>query len=216
MVAAVASTDERTRLFRRLARRNRVVGVLRWLLPVVGAVVLAVVIGTMVLSALGQRFGFANIRIDRDNLVVDTPELTSTTEDGSIYALSALTARVSPTQSDLVDMVEPKFSVTQPTASVMTATALDARLQTSSQLLDVPGTTTVASTDGLAGTLDAMFIDLMNWTMVAGGKVDLTLPDGTRIQADGMTYDRDKKLYTFSRVTLDLPMTPGAAEETAE
>lgn len=220
MVAALASTDDRGRLYRRLVRRNRVVGVLRWLLPAIGALVLAIVIGSMVLAALGQRFGFANIRIDRDNLVVETPELSSTAEDGSVYALSALTARVSPTRNDIVDMVEPQFSLTQPSALVLTATADEARLQTGDQLLDVPGTTTVASTDGMAGTLDAMFVDLMNWTMVAGGKVDLSLADGTRIQADGMTYDRKKKLYTFTRVTLDLPMTPGSnpasAEETAQ
>ncbi|MGV3491527.1 MAG: hypothetical protein ACO1OG_09420 [Devosia sp.] len=203
------SSDPRARIYQRLLQRNRVVGLLRWVVPAAGALVLLVVVGGIVLAGLSQRFGFSNIRIDRDNLVVDTPELTSTTEDGTVYALSATSAKVSITQSDIVDMVEARFTATAPSGDLMIATAVGAQLQTTDQLLEVPGTATLESNGGLNGTLDAVFLDIMNWRMNAAGKVDLTLPDGTHIESDGMTYDREKRHFTFTKVKLQIPMLPG-------
>ncbi|MGV3491921.1 MAG: hypothetical protein ACO1OG_11420 [Devosia sp.] len=205
------SSAPRARVYQRLVRRNRVVALLRWVVPTVGALVLLVVVGGIVLAGLSQRFGFSNIRIDRDNLVVDTPELTSTTEDGTVYALSATSAKVSITQSDIVDMVEARFTATAPSGDLMIATAAGAQLQTTDQLLEVPGTATLESNGGLSGTLDAVFLDIMNWRMTAAGKVDLTLPDGTHIESDGMTYDRETRHFTFTRVKLQIPMLPGEA-----
>jgi hypothetical protein len=209
MAVGAVSSDPRARLYQRLSRRNRIVGALRWLVPAAGALVLLVVVGGIVLAGLSQRFGFSSIRIDRDNLVVETPELTSTTEDGTVYALSALSAKVSVIQTDMVDMVKAMFTATAPTGAVMKATADAAQLQTTDQLLDVPGTAYIEGTDGLKGTMDAVFLDLMNWTLAAGGKVDLTLADGTHIESDSMTYDRKLRRTTFTNVTLTLPMMPG-------
>jgi lipopolysaccharide assembly outer membrane protein LptD (OstA) len=95
---------------------------------------------------------------------------------------------------------------------VTKASASAAQLQTTDQLISVPGTTVVESTDGLKGTLDMVFLDAMNWTLAAGGKVDMTLPDGTHILADSMTYERNAQHYTFRNVTLELPMTPGESQ----
>lgn len=212
MAATAGIADPRTGLYARLQRRNRMVAMLRWAVPVAGLLVLLVVLAGIVIATISQRFGFSNISIDRDKLVVETPQLTSTDETGIVYALSAQSAKVSLTQSDMVDLIEGTLTVTTPTGTVTTATAPAGQLQTTNQLLDVPGTTTVSSTDGLKGTLDAVFLDIMNWRLTAGGKVDMTLPDGTHLTSDNMSYDRNTRHYTFRNVTLELPMTPGESQ----
>lgn len=212
MTSLAAQGDLRANLYARLNRRNRLIGVLRWIVPAAGAVILAVVLGMIVLDGLGQRFGFSSIRIDRDNLVVETPKLTSMGEDGTLYALSARSAKVAPTQSDLIDMEDAVFTMTPPSGAAMAAEAAAARFQTNDQLLDVPGIAHVTSTDGLDGTLEAVFADLMNWKMVASGAVDIKLPGGSSIVSDGMTYDRATGIYTFKDVTVTLIATPGETE----
>jgi lipopolysaccharide export system protein LptC len=209
MQSLATPADPRARLYDRLRRRNRVVGLLRWGVPAGGVVVLLVVIGGIVLASLSQRFGFSNMRIDRNNLVVDTPQLTSTGDDGTVFALSAVSAKVSIVQSDMVELAAAKLTATTPDGTHTEATAAAAQLQTTDQLLDVPGTTTIESTSGFHGTLDGVFLDIMKWTMVASGRVDLTLPDGTRVESVGMTFDRDKHLTTFTDVTVTLPTLPG-------
>lgn len=211
MATGAAAAGSRERLYLRLERRNRIVGVLRWLVPAAGALVLVAILALIAYSALSQRFGLSNLRIDRDNLVIDTPELTSTTEDGTRYAVSARAARIPTGQGGMIGLDDFQFTVDQPDGGAYRATAPEALLQANDQLLNVPGTTTVSGPDGFGGTIDGMFADMIGWTMSASGKVDFTLPGGGRLTSDGMTYDRNTAFYTFSNVTVELPMIPGPA-----
>lgn len=212
MASLAAPTDTREALYTRLMRRNRLVGLLRWLVPAAGVVVFAGLLAVIVIDNIGQRFGYSNIRIDRDNLVVETPRLTSTADDGTLYALSARAARVVPIRTDLIDMEDAVFTMTPPEGAAMQAEAAAAQFQTNDQLLNVPGVTHVTSTDGLDGTLELVFADLINWTMVASGAVNITLPSGSNIISDGMTYDRDSGIYTFKNARVTLVSTPGETE----
>ncbi len=212
MASLAAPLDDRAALYQRLMRRNRLVGLLRWLVPAAGVAVFAVLLVVIVIHNLGQRFGYSNIRIDRDNLVVETPRLTSTADDGTLYALSARAAKVSPMQTDLIDMEDAMFTMTPPTGAAMQAEATAAQFQTNDQLLNVPGIAHITSSEGLDGTLEAVFADLMNWKMVASGAVNITLPGGSNIVSDGMTYDRDTGIYRFENARVTLVSTPGETE----
>jgi len=209
MAAPAASNDSRARVYAGLARRNGLVRMLRWLLPLIGVLVLLVVLGVMVVNGLAQRFGISNIRIDRNNLVVDTPELTSTMSDGTVYALSAQSAKVLVTQTDLVDLANATFSATPPSGVVFSARADEARLQTTDQTVEVAGTVHVDSTDGLTGTMDQTFVDMRRWHVVASGGVEFSMPDGIRLRADTMIYDRETSNFKFRNIRLTLPLTPG-------
>ena len=216
-MAGVAVTPDpaRARLYAALTRRNRLVGVLRVALPVAGAIVLAVVLGGIVLDNLREQFGFASIRIDRDNLVVDTPRVTAAGDDGTLYAATARMAKVRIGSVDLVDMTDAVFNMTSTKGVTFTAAAPAAALQTAEQTLTVPGTLSVKSNDGLHGTLEDFFGDMLNYSIVAHGAVDLTFPEGMRVQSEGMTYDGNAKVWSFSRATVTLQVTPGGAVEEA-
>jgi hypothetical protein len=210
---AVAPDSARERLYAALTRRNRLVGVLRIALPVAGAVVLAVVVGGIVLDNLREQFGFASIHIDRDNLVVAAPRVTAVGDDGTLYAATAGMAKVRMGSTELVDMTEAVFSMTSPGGVTFTADAPAAALQTTAQTLTVPGRLGVKSDDGLMGSFEDFFGDMLNYSMVAHGAVDLTFPAGMQVQSEGMTYDGNLKLWTFTRATVTLPETPGGAIE---
>jgi len=212
MASLAAPTDDRAALYARLSRRNRVVGVLRWLVPAGGILVFVGLLTMIVIDNLSQRFGYSNIRIDRDKLVVETPRLTSTGDDGTLFALSARAAKVAPTQNDLIDMEDAVFTMTPPEGAAMQAEAAEAQFQTNDQLLNVPGIARVTSSEGLDGTLEGVFADLMNWKMVASGQVDITMPSGSHIVSDGMTYDRETGIYTFKNAKVTLNSTPGETE----
>jgi len=214
-MASFAATPDpaRERLYRALTRRNRLVGVLRVAVPVAGAIVLAVVLGAIVLDNMREQFGFASIHIDRDNLVVDSPRVTAVGDDGTLYAATASMAKARIGSVDVVDMTDAVFTMTSTSGVTFSATAPAAALQTAAQTLTVPGTLGVKSDDGLSGTLEDFYGDMLNWQMVAHGAVDLTFPEGMQVQSEGMTYDGNARLWTFSRATVTLPMTPGGAVE---
>lgn len=209
MASLATPTDDRAALYARLARRNRMVGLLRWLVPAAGVLVFVVLLALIVIDNIGQRFGYSNIRIDRDNLVVETPKLTSTGHDGTLYALSARAAKVAPTRSDLIDMEDAVFTMTPLRGAEMRAQAAAAQFQTNDQLVNVPGVVHVTSNEGLDGTLEGVFADLMNWKLVASGAVNITLPGGSTVTSQGMTYDRQTGTYTFKRARVTLVSTPG-------
>ena len=52
----------------------------------------------------------------------------------------------------------------------------------------------------------------MNWRLVASGNVDITMPGGSHIVSDGMTYDRGTGIYTFKNARVTLGATPGETE----
>ncbi len=212
---AVAPDPARERLYAALTRRNRLVGVLRVALPVAGAIVLAAVLGGIVLDNLREQFGFASIRIDRDNLVVESPRVTAIGDDGTLYAATAGVAKVRIGSTDLVDMADAVFTMTSTLGVTFSASAPAAALQTTAQTLTVPGRLGVKSDDGLSGTLEDFFGDMLGYSMVAHGAVDLTFPAGMHVQSQGMTYDGKSKLWTFTRATVTLSETPGGAVEEA-
>ncbi|RYH13688.1 MAG: hypothetical protein EON57_01570 [Alphaproteobacteria bacterium] len=214
-MASFAATPDpaRDRLYRTLTRRNRLVGVLRIAVPVVGAIVLVVVLGGILLDNLREQFGFASIRIDRDNLVVDSPKVTAVGDDGTLYAATAVIAKARIGSVDLIDMTDAVFTMTPLAGAVFTAAAPAAALQTTAQTLTVPDRLNVSSDDGMHGTLEDFFGDMLKFEMVAHGAVDLTFPAGMRVESQGMTYDGNAKLWTFSRATVTLPDTPGGAVE---
>ncbi len=213
--AAVTPEQARAQLYAALARRNRLVGVLRIALPVAGAIVLAVVLGSIVLDNLREQFGFASIRVDRDNLIVDSPRVTAVGDDGTLYSATAVMAKARLGTMDLIDMTDAVFAMKSTTGVTFSAAAPLAALQSSQQTLTVPGVLSVRSDDGLTGTMEDFFGDMLNYSMVAHGAVDLTFPEGMEVQSQGMTYDGNARVWSFTRATVTLTETPGGAVEDA-
>jgi hypothetical protein len=207
-LAASAAPASSTGTFRRLARRNRTVALLRWLVPAGGLVIALLVGGLIALDALRNQFGIAQVRIDRDRMIVDTPELSSMLPDGTVLTLSAGAASASLLSSDQIALADPRLAMTSPDAPTMSAEAGAAELDTTRQRFAVSGETSFSSTDGVAGTTENLAADFIG-QKANSGEVHLTMPDGTSLVAASMTYDHSARLWTFRRVTVSMPYTPG-------
>ncbi len=210
MATAAASNDRRALLYDRLLRRNRVVGVLRKAVPVAGAIILLVLLVEIVIDNLGDQFGFADIRIDRDNLVVDTPQLAATGEDGTLYSATATNAKVSITKTDVVELSDAVFDMTPPGDQVRyQAAAAAAELRLKNQQVLVEDVMHISGSDGMTGTLEAVLADMLNHIMMGNGPVHVTFPDGSELRAQSMSYDGNTRSFAFQRAVVTLPDTPG-------
>src|SRR5690606_38784349 len=99
------------------------VAILRIGLPAVGAVILLGLLLQIVIGSLVPDFGFADISIDRDSLVVDAPAYAGVGGDGSVYEVTAQSARTALGNSDLVYLTGASFTLTQPSGTRFGATA---------------------------------------------------------------------------------------------
>jgi lipopolysaccharide export system protein LptC len=206
--AASAATIDSTGTFARLTRRNRRVALLRWLVPAGGLVIALLIGGLIALDALRNQFGIAHLRIDRERMIVDTPELASMLPDGTVLTLSAGAASASLLSTDQIALAAPRLAMTSPNTPTMSAEADSAELDTNSQRLAVPGPTSFSSADGVAGSAENLAADFIA-RHANSGAVQLSMPDGTSLTADSMDYDHSARVWTFKRVTVSMPYTPG-------
>lgn len=206
--AASAAPPDSTGPYARLLRRNRRVALLRWLIPAGGVVVALLIGGLIALDALRNQFGIAHLRIDRERMIVDTPELASMLPDGTVLTVSAGAASASLLSADQIALASPRLAMTSPNTPTMSAEADSAELNTTSQHLAVAGPTRFSSADGVAGSVEDLKANFTGKT-ADSGPVRLTMPDGTSLTADSMAYDHAARVWTFRRVTVSMPYTPG-------
>lgn len=208
VLARTQTLDQRTAILGRLLLRNRLVDLLRLAVPAVGLLALVLLAAQIWLAGLAQQYGVSGIRIDRGNLVVETPQYSEIGEDGSRYVVTARDARTPVTDPAAIEMADPKLTFTRPGRSPLHATAATATVDTGAHSVVVPGITTVMSEDGLAGTLHEVRSNMRAQITVAEGPVDVTMPDGSHLTAANMHYDGHTGIWSFERATLVVPNLP--------
>lgn len=207
-----ASALDRQALYRRLARRNRIVGALRLALPLFGLVVLLLLSRQIYLSSIGGRFGIGQISVTPDSVAVDAPEYAGLLEDGSSYRVWASLARAATARTDLIDLTDAALLVTDPLGTGRTAEAPEAQLDTANQQVLIPGTAQIGDSTGTEGTLVDSIFDWSAQVLKTRGPVAIDYADGTSVRAQGLVYDARARVWTFAHALVTLPETPGNAE----
>lgn len=214
ILAQSGTADQRDRIFSTLRARNRFVGALRFAVPVVGVIAFGGLMLQLFLASLGEDFGFSNISIDRNNLVVDTPSYNSMGADGSSYHVQAESARAALDRTDVIELTGVALTTRRPAGAVITASADHARLETSDQRVTVEGATQIADSNGMKGKLLDIIADFAAETVTGSGAVDITFSNGATLTAASMSYDGKNSTWSFSRATLTVPSVPGEAPGT--
>ncbi|RYE84116.1 MAG: hypothetical protein EOP19_12340, partial [Hyphomicrobiales bacterium] len=178
----------RSRIYARLQQRNRMVSILRIGLPLLGVLVLAGLVLQIVVASLLDQFGISDLRIDRDNLVVETPSYSSMTADGTRYEVASDDARAAIGDTDLLHLSGALLEVTKPNGSWMKADAEQAQMRLSAQTVFVPGAMEIADSRGTSGTIEAVHANLLTETMVSDGRASIRYHNGTTLDAETMTY----------------------------
>ena len=203
--------SDRQAIYRRLARRNRLVGVLRLALPALGLVLLAALSAQIYLSSLGARFGIGQLTVTPETIAVDAPEYAGLLDDGSSYRVWATQARAATARTELIDLAEAALEVTRPDGLRTNIEAARAQLDTMSQEVFVPGVAAIEDSAGTVGTLADSVFDWSAQVLTSSGPVAIDYADGATVRAQGLVYDAKTMVWTFSRALVTLPDTPGAA-----
>lgn len=209
MAMALADIAGREAIYKRLRRRNRVVAVLRLAVPVLGAITLVALLAQIYLSSLGSRYGIGQISVTPDAILVEAPEYAGVLEDGSQYRVWADAARAATSNTDLIGLGNAGVVLNRADGVQMQASAASAELDALRQQVIVPGTAEIADSLGTQGTLSQSVFDWQTQTLTSSGPVIIDYADGTAIRADGLVYDADAKIWTFTRAIVTLPATPG-------
>ncbi|HEY9010878.1 MAG TPA: hypothetical protein VIN06_07650 [Devosia sp.] len=210
MLASAQDAEQRSRIYEGLMQRNRLVAMLRIGLPVLGIVVLLGLVLQIFIASLLDQFGIANISIDRDNLVVETPSYSSMTADGTQYAVASKGARASLGDTDLLHLTGAELTVTKPSGMWIKASADEAEMRLSTQSVYVPQAMEIGDSRGTEGTIYGVHADMSSENMVSDGAARIRYHNGTTLDAESMAYDAKRQVWQFNQVTLIVPSTPGA------
>jgi lipopolysaccharide export system protein LptC len=200
--------DQRADILGGILVRNRVVAALRIVVPALGVAVFLLLAAQIYLAGLARQYGVSGIRIDRGVVVVEAPQYSGTGSDGSRYLVSAREARTPLDRSDMIELTDATLELLQSGGITYFARSAAATMDTGSEKVTAPGVVAVTGSDGLEGTLTDVEVDSPAEVVVSNGAVDLLLPDGTTIVADGMVHEGKARLWTFTRATVVVPDLP--------
>lgn len=210
---AFADQPGRNRQYKRLLRRNRVVGVLRFAVPALGSVLLVALLIQIVISSFGARFGIGKIEVTPDRIRVETPEYAGMLSDGSTYRVWAEEAAAAIANTDLISMRNVRVVLERPDGVRREASAVDAVLDTVNQQVRIENGTEISESSGISGHLTDSVFDWASQTLTANGPVTINYSDGSTVKAEGLVHEADRNRWTFTKAVVTLPETPGEEQE---
>jgi lipopolysaccharide export system protein LptC len=206
------SIDERSALLHHLAIRNRVVSVLRIVVPAAGAAALFVLVVQIYVANMLRQYGISGIRIDRGALVMDAPQYSAVGSDGARYNATARDAHAAIGDPKMITMDDAALELVRTRGNTLHLTAETVVADTARNIVMVPGIATLRDDKGMHGTLSRVRADLDAGTAVGEGPLDLTFEGGAHLTAGGMRYDGLGARWSFDHVTLVLPGLPEASQ----
>lgn len=202
---ADVSTKDRAALHDRLERRNRVVGMLRLVVPAAGAVVLGALLLQIVIANIGETLGVDGVSIERDRLVIATPEYSGVMANGTRYTVTAESASAAAGNTDVMDLTDATLHLVRQDGYEMTARAADADFSLGGQTVDVPGLMHVTDSRGMRARLRDTHVDWTRQTLVARESVWARFDDGSVLTADHLVYDAGQQTWDFENTRLVVP-----------
>ena len=211
---ALARTDTlaaRSAVLQSLTSRNRVIAVLRLLVPAAGVVAFLVLAAEIYVTNTLRQYGVAGIRIDRGALVVDAPQYSATGANGAHYTARAKLARSPIGDTHMIAMESAELSLQRPGHPTMQLSAPLANADTEAERLTIPGTATLTDSSGLHGTLKQLEADVRSGIIVARGPVEMIFRNGATLSASNLHYDSATEMWTLEHVNFVAPDLPEAS-----
>ncbi|MGN6102969.1 MAG: hypothetical protein ACTHOR_17660 [Devosia sp.] len=205
MPARAETAEQRHAIYRGLAVRNRLIGILRIGLPLLAVLVLVAFFVQIFIASFVNQFGVAQVSFNGDTVEVDTPTYSGVTSDGDVYKISAEGASTAVTSLNIIDLRNGELVVTRPDGVKMTAKAALSSFDTNTQILTVAGRADVDDSTGNSGTLEKITVNVPQQTLHAAGPVHLVSKDGTTIDSNGLDYSTRTGVWNFGKATMTVP-----------
>lgn len=198
--------DPRHALYRRFARRNRLVGVLRAVVPAAGLLLLAAPFGGMLVSAFAPGFSIEGLRLENDTLVIEAPRFEGTLPGGDAYYMTAKRAESRVGDLDTIDLYDLDLDLSGAAGYRANAVFSRAQWTLSTEQLYSNEDVVVSDSTGASGVLAGVEMDWPGQVITSGGPVRFDFAGGNRLRAQEMYYDINASHWRFTRVLLE--MTP--------
>lgn len=202
--------QDRVAIYRRLQTRNRVVGVLRIGVPAMGLLILAVLLAQIYVSSLGDRFSIGKVEISPDNISVEAPEYSGILSNMTAYRVNAATAKAAPGATNLITLTDAGLSMRKADGVTIEVNARSAVLDTSGETVTIKDIAYVEDSTGTSGVIADSVFDYAAQTLVGQGAVSLLYADGTTLDGEGLVYNLQEAIWTFTKANVTLPRTPGS------
>jgi len=205
-----ADAAQRLAIYKGLMARNRIIAILRVGVPALGAIALVALVGQIYISSLTSRFGIGSIEVTRENVTVDAPQYTGTLDDGTTYTVSATEAQAPTSATNRIALSRATLQTRRLDGETSNVEAENAILDTALQVVEIIDEAIISNSAGTTGTIINSVFNYAAQFLRGEGPVTINHADGTTIVADGITYDAENLVWTFTRATVTLPDTPGA------
>ena len=207
-----ASAKDRQAIYDRLTTRNRLIGVLRIGVPLLGLVILAGLVVQIYVSSLGDRFSIGRIAVSADNISVDAPQYSGILSNGTTYSVTATNARAAPTATNLIALTDTDLTMVKADGVTINVKAQGAVLDTTARTVTIKDIAYIEDSTGTSGIVVNSVFDYAGQTLVGDGPVSIAYADGTTLDGEGLLYDLPTANWTFTKANVTLPKTPGTAQ----
>ncbi|MEM5581354.1 LPS export ABC transporter periplasmic protein LptC [Roseibium sp. AS2] len=181
----------------RAARRHSVlVRVLRWVLPGIGLLILAGMIGLVVLFNLLNSFGASNVMLTSEGLVMDQPELSGHDGDRS-YQVTARRAIQRLSDPRIIDLETIRADIVLGKDQSAEIIALKGTYNNAAETLRLYEGIQIEWSEGYKVDLSEVGINLTNGAMTTTEPVSIRSDQG-HVVAGKLDYDKAKGLVRFS------------------
>jgi len=184
-----------SRVQRAARRHSLLVRILRWLLPGLGLLILAVMIGLVVLFHVLSGFGATNLMLTSDGLVMDHPELSGHDGERS-YKVTATRAIQRLTDPRIIDLETIRADIVLSKDESAEIIALKGTYNNAAETLRLYDGIQLEWSEGYKVDLREVEIDLTSGAMSTSEPVAIRSEQG-HVVAGKLDYDKTKGLVRF-------------------
>lgn len=187
----------RKSLFATAVRESRRVRRMRVLLPTVGALLFALVIGATVITRISISLSVGDLKITTDGLAMDAPHLSGSDGKGRTYKVRAESAVQDLTDTKIIRLKGIEANVIQADGSQANLLADSGVYDTGTQKLVLKENIRLANSDGSGGALSRADIDLGTGSLTSDSPVAFSSRLG-EINAEKMGLEKKAGTVTFT------------------
>ncbi len=184
-------------LFATAARESRRVRRLRVLLPSIGALLFALVIGATIVTRISISLSIGDLKITSDGLAMDAPHLSGSDGKGRTYKVRAESAVQDLTDTRIIRLKNIEANVIQPDGSEAQLLADSGVYDSGAQMLVLKENIRLAKSDGSGGALSRAEINLNTGSLTSDSPVAFSSRLG-KINAEKMGLEKNAGTVTFT------------------
>lgn len=210
---STANPEVRHDIYDRLARHNRLIGVLRIGVPALAVLLLVSPIVQISISMITDAIPIAEIRLDNDTLVIDSPRFEGRTGNGTVYTMTADRTESRIGDLDVVDLYDLGIDLSGDGGYTARIDFSTAQWTMSQERLVSNEDVFVRDSTGADGVLAGADVDWPNQIITSDGPIRFVFGGGNTLDAATMEHDMGGAIWHFETVQLEMIPAPDKGEE---